>query len=144
MARVVDMIGFGGGEQQPVDAPAAEQRREPARWPGPERLEHGCERALQIRRRLRAAVERAEHVDEHDLPVEPAEVIAKERPHDMLHVAVVAARHHGGERAALRRRVRRQRKRKNVSSGEPSRSPGMRKRPGPSVASGSAARWALR
>ena len=42
----------------------------------------------------------AEHVDEHDLPVEPAEMIAEERPHDVRLIALEAARHHGGERRA--------------------------------------------
>ena len=43
---------------------------------------------------------RPQHVDEHDLAIEPAEMIAKERPHDVRLIALEAPRHHGGERAA--------------------------------------------
>ena len=94
------------------------------------------QRVLEIGERGRAGVERGERVDQHDLPVEPGEMIAKERPHDMRLIGLVAARHHRGERARMRsHRRRRARIGAKVSAGEPSRSPGMRKRPGGRVES---------
>ena len=68
--------------------------------------QHGIECALQVGDGLAAVVQGAEHVDEHDLAVEPAEMIAEERPHDVRLIALEAARHHGGERAARARALR--------------------------------------
>ncbi len=77
VAGGVDVVGLGGGEQQLVDA-AHEQRDEPALTSRRgTRAEHGFQRALaDRRRRRRAAFSAPEHVDEHDLAVETAEVIA--------------------------------------------------------------------
>ena len=50
--------------------------------------------------RGRPGIQRRQHVDQHDLPVEPGEMIAEERLHDMRLVGLVAPLHHGGERAA--------------------------------------------
>ncbi len=90
------MVGLGGGEQELVDA-AGEQRGEPVAGADAEHAQDGVERLLQIDDRVAAFVERAEHVDEHDLPVEAAEVIAEERAHDVRLIALEAARHHRGE-----------------------------------------------
>ena len=58
------------------------------------------ERVLQVGDGLAPLVHGTEHVDEHDLAIEPAEMVAKERPHDVRLIALEAPRHHGGERAA--------------------------------------------
>ena len=87
---------------------AHEQRAQPVVGAGAEDAQDRLERTLQVDDGVAALVERAEHVDEHDLPVEPAEVVAKERPHDVRLVALEAPRHHGGERGA---RVARRRRR---------------------------------
>jgi len=47
-----------------------------------------------------AAVQRREHIDEHDLAVEAGEVIAEERPHHIALVGLVAPRHQRPQRAA--------------------------------------------
>ena len=99
VARGVDVVGLGGGEQQLVDA-AHEQRAQPVGGAGAEHAQDGFERALQIDDGIAALVERPEHVDEHDLAVEAAEVVAEERPHDVRLIALEAPRHHGGERGA--------------------------------------------
>ena len=56
--------------------------------------------AFEIGDRGLAAVQRGKHVDQHDLAVEPREMIAEERPHHMGLIGLVAPLHHGEERAA--------------------------------------------
>ena len=51
--------------------------------------------------RAGAGVDGGERVDQHDLPVEPGEVVAEERFDDVGLVALEAARQHGAQRAAL-------------------------------------------
>ena len=99
VAGGMDVVRLGGGEQQLVDA-AHEQRAQPVAGAGAEHAQDGLERALQVDDGVAALVERPEHVDEHDLPVEAAEVVAEERPHDVRLIALEAPRHHGGERRA--------------------------------------------
>ena len=96
---------------------------------GAERGEDVGHRAAQVLDRARAVVDRAERVDQHHLPVEPGEVVAEER---LDHHALV------GLEAPLERRARAsptalragRGSGEKVSAGEPSRSPGIRKRPG--------------
>ena len=63
------------------------------------------ERVLEIGERGGTGVERRKGVDQHDLPVEPGEMVAKERPHHMRLIGLVAARHHRRERAGGDRRL---------------------------------------
>ena len=100
-------------------------RRKAARIVGQRRLEIGDRR--------RAGVERLERVDQDDLPVEAGEMIAEERPHHGGLIGLVAPRHHRGERARAASRRRARSSGEKVRAGEPSRSPGIRKRPGGSV-----------
>ena len=146
VAGVVQMVGLGGGEQQAVDAAA-----------------RGCRRARCWRRagsssapppwcaagrpaRAGPALTAESASIEHDLPVEAGEVVAEER---------LARRGPCSSRSgapAWRRASRAGRRSspaggsgKKVSSGEPARSPGSRKRPGPgAVSSGSGVRAACR
>ena len=81
---------------------------------GPEAFEDLGHGALEIGDRGLATVQRREHVDEHDLPVEPREMIAEEGPHHVRLIRFIAPFHHREERAAqespplpLRRAVRR-------------------------------------
>ena len=99
VARGMDVVGLGRGEQELVDAPA-DERAEPRGAPDAEHAQHAVERVLQVGDGLAPLVHGAEHVDEHDLAIEPAEMVAKERPHDVRLIALEAPRHHGGERAA--------------------------------------------
>ena len=55
------------------------------------------------RERGGAGVQRGQRVDQHDLPVEPGEMIAEERPHDMRLIGLVAPLHHRRERAGCDR-----------------------------------------
>src|SRR5262245_61108496 len=73
---------------------------EPSVGAGPEAGEHALERALQIAERAWPGVDGGERVDEHDLPVEPGEVVAEERLHHVRLVALEAAGEHGAETAA--------------------------------------------
>ena len=104
VALVMQMIGLGRGEQDPVDA-GTEDRGEVRRASGAEGAHDVGERILEILDRRRAGIERRERVDQHDLPVEPGEMIAKERPRHMRLIGLVAARHHRRERAGSDRRV---------------------------------------
>ena len=69
----------------------------PVAGAGAENAQYGFERALQVNDGVAALIERPERVDEHDLPVEPAEVVAEEGPHDVRLIALEAPRHHRGE-----------------------------------------------
>ena len=97
---VVDVIGLGRREDDAVDPPR-QDGGEPARLAGTEGGEHVGERRLKIAERRRPGIQRREHVDQHDLPVEPREVIAEERLHHMRLIRLVAPLHHGGERRLL-------------------------------------------
>ena len=76
-----------------------DQRRENGLLsPWRKQLEDLGERGLEIGDRLGAGVEGAERIDEHDLPVEPREVVAEEgADHDLL-VGLEAALEHRVER----------------------------------------------
>ena len=41
------------------------------------------QRRLQVVQRVRSGIERRQRIDQHDLPVEPGEMIAEERPHQL-------------------------------------------------------------
>ena len=56
---------------------------QPTRSPRPEGGEHVGQRGFEIAHRGRAGVQRRQHVDQHDLPIEPREMIAEERLHHM-------------------------------------------------------------
>ncbi len=93
VARVVEMVGLGGGEQDSVDA-RAEDRGE-ARGPaGAEGAQHVGERVLEVAQRRGTGIQRGQRVDQHDLAVEPGEMIAEERAHHMRLIGLVAALHH--------------------------------------------------
>ena len=104
MARMVQMVGLCRREQDAVDA-GAEDRGEPRGSSGAEGAHDVGERILEIGDRGRAGVERRKGVDQNDLPVEPGEMIAKERPHHMRLIGFVAASHHRRERAGNERRL---------------------------------------
>ena len=118
VARMMQMVGLGRREQDAVDA-GAEDRGEARGASGAERAHDVGQRVLEIAERGRAGVERGEGVDQHDLPIEPGEMIAKERLDDMRLIGLVAARHHRGERAlgrSCRRRRARQARRSAPAS----------------------------
>ena len=83
VALMMQMVGLGGGKQDAVDA-RGEQARPQAVRAGPEAFEDLGHGALEIGDRGLAAVQGREHVDQHDLPVEPREMIAEEGPHHVL------------------------------------------------------------
>ena len=95
----MEMIGLGRGEHDAVDA-WREQARPQAVRSGPEAVEDLGHGAFEVGDRRLAAVQRGEHVDQHDLPVEPREMIAEEGPHYVGLIGLVAPLHHGEERAA--------------------------------------------
>ena len=100
----MQVIGLGGGEQDAVDARAHQFARQvvPA---GAEAGEDRRERVLQVVQRRRAGVEGGERVDQHDLPVEPREMLAEERTHDRVLISLEAPLHHGPQRLQRGRSV---------------------------------------
>ena len=75
------MIGLGRGEQHPVDA-GAEQPAQQASPAEAEGRQDRVERQPLIGKRLFAGIERAQHVDEHDLAIDIAGELRKERLDD--------------------------------------------------------------
>ncbi len=97
--------------------------------------------------RGRPRIDGREHVDQHDLAIDPLEVVAEEGRHDLRLVGLEPPLHQPREAVRVDRVGRRSRGAK-VSAGEPARSPGIRKRPGGVVATDSgrprsAVRYAL-
>ena len=125
---VVQVVGLGGGEEDAVDA-AAEDRREPGARAGAEAGEDLGHGGAQVLDRARAVVDGAERVDQHDLTVEAGEVVAEEGCDDDALVGLEALLEGAPERGGRARRSG-FRSGEKVRAGEPSRSPGIRKRPG--------------
>ena len=84
VAGVVQVVGLGGGEQRCGRCGAAEQRDSQVLAPGRKHVRIAVHaRARRSATRVGAGVERGQHIDQHDLPVEPGEVVAEERLHHM-------------------------------------------------------------
>ena len=80
VARGVNMVGLGGGEQQLVDAAAVQQRDSQCWRRCGTRRSTASSALLQIGERASPpSLSGREHVDQHDLAVEAAEVVAEER-----------------------------------------------------------------
>ena len=84
------------------DRHAAQRLRQQRVGAGTKAAQHAFHGVLQVEQRGRPRVDLRQRIDQHDLPVEAGEVVAKERLHDVRFVAVEAGRagRHGGERAA--------------------------------------------
>ena len=93
MARRGQVIGLGRGKQHFIDF-LAEDQRQPTVGAGAEGLEHTANGALEFVQSLRALVECAKHIDEHDLPVEAAEMTGEERADDLGLIAFETPGHH--------------------------------------------------
>ena len=74
--------------------------------PGRKAASTSVERPFKIAQSGRAGIQRREHVDEHDLPVEPGEMVAEEGLHDVRFVGLVAPLHHRAERVPRARMIR--------------------------------------
>ena len=70
MARMVQMVRLGGGEQDAVD-PRPKQIAEQRAAPDPETIENPRQRRLEIMQRFRPGVERRQRIDQNDLAIEP-------------------------------------------------------------------------
>ena len=101
MALVVQMIGLGGGKQNAVD-PRPEQIAEQRAAADPEAIQNAGKGGFEIVQCFRPGVEGRERIDQHDLPIEPGDVIAKKRPHHDVLVGLVAPLHHRPQRAVGR------------------------------------------
>ena len=135
MAFVVQMVGLGRGDQDAVDA-AREKVGQETAAAGAEAGEDFGHRAFEVGHRAGPGIQRLHGVDQHDLPVEPGDVLAEERLDHMRLVGLVAPLHHRLQRPGPRPAARsRPGSGAKVSAGEPSRSPGIRKRPGGRVES---------
>ena len=101
---MVQMIGLGRGEQDAVD-PRPEQAAEQRAAADPEAIENSGKRGFEIVQRFRSGVERRERIDQHDLAIQPREMIAEERAHHHVLVGLVAPHHHRPQRSLGRRAV---------------------------------------
>ena len=101
---MMQMIGLGGGKQDAVD-PRPEQGAEAAAAADPEAIENSGQRRLEIVQRFRSGIERRQRIDQHDLAIEPREMIAEERPHHDVLVGLVAPDHHRPQRSLRRRAI---------------------------------------
>jgi len=101
---MMQMVSLCRREQDAVDA-WSEDRSEIGRASSAEGAHDFGQRILEILDRSGAGIECGERVDEHDLPIEPGEMIAKEWPRYVGLIGLVTARHHGRERAWRDRRV---------------------------------------
>ena len=118
MARLVQMISFGGGNQNAVDPPWHDGR-EPRGGPRFEARQDARQRRLEIGDSCRTLIDRSKRVDENDLPVETSKMIAKEGLYDSRFVGFETAFHHVGERAPCNRRLRRKRERQECQERRP-------------------------
>ena len=116
------MVGLGGGEQDLLDPPAAQQAAQPAIATGAKSAQHIRHGAPQVLNRLRPLMHRAQHIDQHDLAVDPGEMIAEERLHDLGLIAFITPRHLAPQTAAQGRGGLRQRgKRQHRTAGKVAR-----------------------
>ncbi len=76
-----------------------EDRGEARGAPGAEGGQHLGQRVLEVAHRRRAGVQRGQRVDQHDLAIEPGEMVAEERLDHVGLVGLVAALHHRRHRA---------------------------------------------
>ena len=97
MARMMQMIGLGRRKQNAID-PRPEQIAEQRAAADPEAIENAGERRFEIVQRFRSGVEGGERIDQHDLAIEPREMIAEERPHHDVLVGLVTPPHHRPQR----------------------------------------------
>ena len=98
MAFVMEWVRLGRGDQDAVD-PAREKVGEDAAAPRPETGEDLRQRTLEVGHGAGTGVQRLQGVDQHDLAVEPGDMLAEERLHHMRFVGLVAPLHGGCERA---------------------------------------------
>ena len=101
MARMMQMIGLGGGKQNAIN-PRPEQVAEQRATADPEAIQNARERRFEVVQRFRSGVEGRERIDQHDLAIEPGEMIAEERTHHDVFVSLVAPSHHRPQRTIRR------------------------------------------
>ncbi len=94
----MEMVRLGRRHQNPVDF-WPEQPVQRVAAPDPEGREHLVEGVLEVAQRRRSGIERGKRVHQHDLPVEPREMVAEEGFDHMALIGLVAALHHRGQRA---------------------------------------------
>ena len=107
MIVVVQMVGLGGGEHDLVD-PRTDQRAEQGILPDTETVEDRRQRIFEVEHGVRPGIERRQRIDQHDLAIEPREVLAEKRPYNELAISVVASSHHRPQRPGGRQILVRQ------------------------------------
>ncbi len=131
VVAVMEMVGLGRREQDAVDPPGDQPASQPAR-PSRKAERISASAVSSAATASRPAFSASQHVDQHDLAIEPGEVIAEERPDHGRLIGLVAALIMAASEPA-RIAPSPISSGEKVSAGEPSRSPGIRKRPGGSV-----------
>ena len=79
MLTVVQMVGLGRGKEDFLDPFAAQKLRQKSVASGFEAAKDIAHGSAQILDRTGALIDRAKRIHQHDLPVNPRKVIAKER-----------------------------------------------------------------
>jgi len=95
------VVGLGRGKEHPVD-PGAEQPAKQASPAEPECREDRFEREALICEGLFTGVERAQHVDKNDLPIDVVRQMREKWLHDNPLVGLETRLHQGGEAARAR------------------------------------------
>ncbi|MPL67378.1 hypothetical protein SDC9_13069 [bioreactor metagenome] len=108
--RMVQMVGLGRGKENALDPPRAKERGQHPGLAGAEGGKDPRHRSPQILERRGPGMDRAEHVDQHHLPVDAGEMLAEEGLDHLVLVGLEAARHLAAKRAAgiVARRHRRE------------------------------------
>jgi hypothetical protein len=91
VVRVVQMIGVGRGKQDTLDPTPPKQPVEERVPPGPKRRQDIGKGLPHILDRPWASINRPQHIDQDNLPVDPCEMVGKERPDHIALVALIAA-----------------------------------------------------
>ena len=110
MLGVVEVIRLGGGKEDLLDALAKEELRQEGVPTGPEGAEDVGHGLAEVLDGLRTCMDRAKHVYQNDLAVDPGEVVAEEGFDYLALVGLEAAGEFAPERAARRIGGRQRRK----------------------------------
>src|ERR1700704_384569 len=79
MARMVQMIGLGGGKQDAINSRPEQIAKESAA-PDPETIQNSRQCRFKVVQRLRSRIECRQRIDQYDLAIEPREMIAEKWP----------------------------------------------------------------
>ena len=97
---VVQMVGLGRREKDAFHPLAAKKRAQPAVPAGAKGRKDARHRLPHILDRAGAGMDRAQHIDQHHLPVDAGEMVVEERLYHLGLVGLIAPLHLAPERSA--------------------------------------------